>query len=79
MTVTLYLVSQRIYPIRYEWKRIGKLTAATALIFVVGYWGGVPVWQKAALLFLFPVILLLIGFFEQSELKRIRSIFYREE
>jgi O-antigen/teichoic acid export membrane protein len=78
MTAALYVVAQRLYPIAYEWMRVVKLTAVTALIFAVGYWGGLPWWQKAGLLLLFPLLLLLVGFFERGELRRISAVFRKD-
>jgi O-antigen/teichoic acid export membrane protein len=75
MMVALYFISQRLYPIAYEWKRVIKLVFITALIFVAGYWVFTAPWQKAGLLLAFPIILLLSGFFEKGELKRMSSMF----
>lgn len=75
MMIALYLVAQRLYPIAYEWKRVIKLALVTTLIFVAGYWVFTAPWQKAGLLLVFPLILLLIGFFEKGELQRMSFLF----
>ncbi|MGH7455677.1 MAG: polysaccharide biosynthesis C-terminal domain-containing protein, partial [bacterium] len=75
MTVTLYFVAQRLYPITYEWKRLAKLVVVSATVFILGYWYWTAPWQKAALLVAFPVTLFLIGFLERGELTRITALF----
>jgi O-antigen/teichoic acid export membrane protein len=76
MMITLYVITQRLYPIPYEWARVMKLAGATAAFFAVGYWGDFWWWQKAGLVLLYPIILWLTGFFERGELKRMAAVFH---
>jgi hypothetical protein len=79
MAIALYVVAQRLYYITYEWTRLVKLVFVAATVFVLGYWIWTAPWQKAVLLIGFPVALFLIGFFEKGELKRIATIFQKDE
>jgi O-antigen/teichoic acid export membrane protein len=78
MAVTLYFVAQRLYYISYEWRRLVKLVLVTAAVFILGYWIWIAPWQKAVLLIAFPATLLLMGFFERGELKRITALFRKD-
>jgi O-antigen/teichoic acid export membrane protein len=77
MTLTL-IVSQAVYPIPYEWSRIGKVLGAAvvlgALRDVLPEAGlAMRLVVKAGLLAAFPLVLYLVGFFRGSELQWIRS------
>lgn len=80
MIVLALAISQRIYPIPYEYGRITKVILAAGIISAVG--GIVPeasllarIVMKAALLLLFPLILYLVDFFENYEIDWIRGQF----
>ena len=80
MIVLTVVISQRIYPIPYEYGRIGKVILAAGILSAVG--GIVPeasllarIVMKAALLLLFPLILYLVDFFENYEIDWIRDRF----
>ena len=80
MIVLALAISQRIYPIPYEYGRITKVILAAGILSAVG--GIVPeasllarIVMKAALLLLFPLILYLVDFFENYEIDWIRDQF----
>jgi hypothetical protein len=68
-----FYFSQRYYPIVYEYARLGKIAAITAVLFGVAHFGDLaPVW-RAVLLLAFPGILDRAGVFEKSEKERLLS------
>ena len=86
-SMTILVVSQRVYPIQFEFDRIAKLAAVSLVIFIACWW--VPfdgLWfailSKAAILALFPVLLYVCGFarVEESEYlaKQMRRLILRE-
>ncbi|MBN2417440.1 polysaccharide biosynthesis protein [bacterium] len=77
MAASLYLYSRRLYPVPYEWVRIGKLVAILGLLFYAGtvVFADSRVLVRAALLLLFPVLLYLSRFFTADEKRRIIRIF----
>jgi O-antigen/teichoic acid export membrane protein len=76
MAVALYSFSQRLYRIHYEWIRILKMCAVTAVIFWIGQFAFVRnhVTIKLALSLALPVGLFIIGFFERAEIDKIKMI-----
>lgn len=73
-----YRTVQRVYPVRYELKRIGILfTVALALFAVSTLFNHYLIWQrvlfKALLLLSFPVILYLAKFYDPVELNRMKG------
>jgi len=73
MAGLLYVYVQRIYPIRYEWRRVMHLTVIAGLVFVVGIVGrdyGFQ-WFGYALSVIYPLLLLITGLATQGELSRI--------
>ncbi len=71
------LISQRIYPIPYQYLRLVKVVAVFILLLAAGgRLSGFPMLveipAKLALLMLFPVLLFLLGFFEKQELVRLQ-------
>jgi O-antigen/teichoic acid export membrane protein len=72
MAGMLYVMVQRIYPVRYEWTRLGKIVLASAGVLAVGFWvRDYPlalVWKALALLS-FPILLYGLKFFVPGEAK----------
>jgi len=70
MATALYLVGQKLYPIRYEWGRLLHMASIVAVLFFVGrsvfFMPSIP--GKALLFLAYPVLLWLTHFFEKSEL-----------
>ena len=72
------LVSQRLYPVPYEYARLGQLTLVIGVLYGLGVW---MTWEtlfgalvgKICLFLSFPLCLYAIGFFESQELVRLKS------
>ena len=80
MIVLTVVISQRIYPIPYEYGRIFKTIFAAAILSLLGAFAPeasllARIVMKAALLLLFPLILYLVDFFENYEIDWIRDQF----
>ena len=77
----LYL-SQRVYPIKYEWSRLLKI-AALGMIASLALYSGYHVNPylsaaiKLPIILLFPFSLFLVGFFDSGELAQFRGIWGR--
>ncbi len=74
MTILLYVYINRIYPIPWEWSRIGHLLGGGIVIFLISEIcrrNGID-WIGYILAALYPVILLLTRFATASEMERIR-------
>ena len=74
MAATLYVVSRRIYPIDYEWGRVGKIFA----IVLGAYFGAVAIgtpWAKVAAFGAAVALLFVTGFFHAGELEALKSVF----
>ncbi len=79
MATALYFVGQRLYPIRYEWGRVLKMTLLVALFFFVGrsavFMPSIPL--KALLFLVYPLVLWGLRFFEKSEISAMRQLLVR--
>ena len=79
MATALYLVGQKLYPMRYEWGRLAKMVLVVALLFFIGRSGqfmpSIPL--KTLLLLAYPLVLWLARFFEKSELSAARHMVHR--
>lgn len=82
MTVVSFVLTRSVYPVPYEWTRIGKIIVATIIVLVL--------WQKvnplsdissiAGELILFAgyfVLLFLLRFFSTTELREMRNLLKR--
>jgi O-antigen/teichoic acid export membrane protein len=75
MAILVYVLVQKIYPIRYEWERIAKIVVSALIVFLL--WLLVPagplelVWE-IALLVLFGLLMYWMRFFSPSELAGLR-------
>jgi len=84
MALALHLLSRKLYPIPYEWKRIALATVIMALVWGAAdayYWKSAPmnpglwIMLRLAALAAYPAILWAVGFFNAEELQSIRSAF----
>ncbi|MDD5629488.1 MAG: oligosaccharide flippase family protein [Elusimicrobia bacterium] len=83
MSAALFLMARRVYPVSYEYRRLGHLAACLVLsVFAFWTWGRpiapfehVPL--RLALLASFPALLLLTGFFDAEELSELKSVLGR--
>jgi len=79
MAIATVVVCRRIYPVPWEWRRIGLAIAVTvALCFAalaldawVPFYASLPV--RAALTLAYPPVLVVLGFFPRSDLAAIRD------
>lgn len=75
MASALYIVGQRLYPIRHEWLRILKMVFIVAILFYIGQDAGILL--KVALFIFYPAVLWLVRFYEKNELITIKHILRR--
>lgn len=81
----LYLISRKIYPIRYEWKRIFTLIIITLIIFLsVNYFSSEfnllnRFILKTAGIIILLILLKIFGFFTKEEIKSIKNFFTRKK
>lgn len=74
LAILMYIVAQRLYPIKYEFNRILKLLFVGGMLYSISFF--VPsssIWLciaiKMILILVFPILLLLFGFFTSEEKK----------
>jgi len=72
MAITLYIVSQRLYPVRYEFLRIIKLTVIVVLYLANLLYFDWHLAIRVFFIFSFPFALLAIGFFDRKEISFIK-------
>ncbi len=79
MAGSLYVFSQKYYPIRYEWKRLLHLSLVTAVLFTLARTPAVKahIWLGVLLLLGFPLLLAVTGFFYQEERAPIRRFLHK--
>lgn len=72
------VVSQRLHPIPYDWKRLGKLALACMLAFMAGHLatsaGGWSLPLRTLSFLAFPVLLYALGFFTPQEKRHLRRM-----
>jgi hypothetical protein len=79
MSIGMLVICQRIYPVPWEWRRLGLAVAVTvALCFAalaLDAW--VPFYAsllfRALLTLAYPVVLVALGFFSRSDLAAMRD------
>ena len=77
--------SNRVFPVPYEWRRLGHLAVQVAVLFALDRWleASVPpaspsgILVKCALLLAFPTMLFVTGFFRHGEMRALRSMMAR--
>jgi O-antigen/teichoic acid export membrane protein len=82
MALYIYYESNKVYPVPYEWKRIGLLAAVIASVFAferivladAGLSRGMYFLAQNGLLACTAVILFVTGFFEQREITMMKSM-----
>jgi O-antigen/teichoic acid export membrane protein len=71
MAFILNRVSNRLYPIPYEWGRLAKLTAVVGTLYILLALVHTE-WLKAVILISFPVLLIAVRFFDVQEKSAVR-------
>ena len=79
MAVGMYLVARKLYPVDYEWKRLGILAAIVTVIFLAGQipFIAANMLLRVVLIIFVPVLLYMTGFFQKSEIQKIKSFIVR--
>jgi O-antigen/teichoic acid export membrane protein len=71
-----FALSQRLYPLPFEWSRLARLVAAAALTYLLSLLAPAALWPalivKSAVLLGFPVLLIAAGFLRDSEWSALR-------
>jgi len=77
--ISLFVIVQRFYPIHYEYGRALKIAGSLALVCLIEYGaaqhGMDSLMLRIGALVLWPIILLLLRFFDENELSRIVGLF----
>ena len=68
------LLSQRIYPVPYEWRRLTVATGAGIALYALGRALDVPLAGALALIAAYPVLLGVLGFYQPAERQRIVTL-----
>jgi O-antigen/teichoic acid export membrane protein len=75
---TLFLAmawkAQRLYPVPYQWRRVTTAFGAAVALTVVGRVLDLPLAAAIALVAVYPLVLLPLGFYLPEERRRIRSL-----
>jgi O-antigen/teichoic acid export membrane protein len=88
MALAMYVVVQRIYPVRYEIVRLWKIAFALAAVVMLFYFvpvgtligsGELTVAWKIALILLFLILMFAMKFFKAGEISAIKKLWNRRE
>jgi O-antigen/teichoic acid export membrane protein len=75
--VTLFLgmawKAQRVFPVPYQWRRVATAAGTAVLLTVIGRTLDVPLGGAIALVAVYPLVLLPLGFYLPEELRRLRA------
>jgi O-antigen/teichoic acid export membrane protein len=66
--------AQRVYPVPYQWRRVGTLIGAAVALNVVAVLVDAPLPLAIALVLAYPVVLLPLGFYLPAERTRLRRL-----
>jgi len=70
--------AQRIYPVPYQWRRVGTALAAAVALTALGKAVEVPFWGALLLTAAYPLALVPLGFYLREERRRVRALVGRE-
>ena len=78
MVIAGYFYSNKFYPVKFEWLKIGKIVLTVGFIYFASYiFNPLPtiprIICKLILIALYPVILYLINFYDPQEINRIKG------
>jgi len=68
------LYAQSVYPVQYQWRRIATAVGAAAGLTVAARAGHLSLVPSLLLVVVYPLALLLLGFYQQAELARLRRL-----
>jgi O-antigen/teichoic acid export membrane protein len=72
--VGMTLYAQRVYPVRYQWRRVVTCLAAAVGLSVGARAGHLPLAPSALLVLAYPLVLALLGFYLPAERRRLRRL-----
>ena len=79
MAVSLYIVGQKLYPVRHEWGRLMRMVFVVVVLFFFGrselMASSIPF--KIGLFLSYPMILFLVRFYSKAELVSMRQLLRR--
>jgi peptidoglycan biosynthesis protein MviN/MurJ (putative lipid II flippase) len=75
----MYVFTQRLFPVPYQWLRLGQIAMVTAAIVLIGELllptsGAAGLLSRAALWLMFPLALWATGFFSSDERRALASL-----
>jgi O-antigen/teichoic acid export membrane protein len=71
--------AQRIFPVPYQWRRVGTAAAAGVALAVTGKLVGAGLGLSVGLILVYPLVLLPLGFTLPAERKRLRALLTRAQ
>lgn len=76
MAFSLYFLTNKLYPIQYEWLRISKIVVVSVLLFIVATlsYPNKPSLFKLIFVSAYFIVLYFIGFYEKRELSTIKRV-----
>ncbi|MDD3828049.1 MAG: oligosaccharide flippase family protein [Anaerolineae bacterium] len=82
LLIVIYSIGQRIFPIRYQYRRIGQILVLAAGLYATGAWlAPDSLWPrvavKTAILAAFPLLLWVTGFLSPAERKRLTGLWQK--
>jgi O-antigen/teichoic acid export membrane protein len=72
--VGMTLYAQSVYPVAYQWRRVGTALAAAVALTVAARAGGLGLATSALLVAAYPLALALLGFYLPAERARLRRL-----
>jgi O-antigen/teichoic acid export membrane protein len=72
--VGMTLYAQHVYPVAYQWRRVGTAVAAAVGLTVAARAAGLSLAPSLALVVVYPLVLLLLGFYLPAERARLRRL-----
>ena len=71
MAVFIFMVNRKIFPIKYEWKKILIITTVAISIWIITHQIPLSYFSKIGFTILYPLIIFSMGIFRFNQLKRI--------
>jgi hypothetical protein len=72
--VGMTLYAQHVYPVAYQWRRVATVFVAAVGLTVLARVPGLPLAPSIVLVAIYPVVLLLLGFYLPAERARLRRL-----
>jgi O-antigen/teichoic acid export membrane protein len=81
MAVAIYFIGRKVYPIEYEWGRLGKIALSSAIVYACFTFIHPPMFElawKVGLVVLFGVMMYVMKFFNASEVASMMRLFSKQ-